>query len=295
MANHFTVVLNKLDEAFSVQETRNYGLFIQFNESGLAYCVLDYRRNKFMGVQQIKRTEFQQRQGGIKDSFHDFLKSVVTAMPWLKNPYKLVKIAYESKKHTLIPAPLYDANELENYLNFNYKSDPEEKAFSDHLVLMDTYNVFSIPTLILDEIKGIYPHTRIYHLSTILMESVLINFKNRINTNRVFLHLREKHFDLMLFDGRQMSYFNSFSYLNPEDITYYLIFVLEQLNINPENIPVVLLGKVDRSSNLFELLQRYIKHVEFGRRNDSFKFSYVFNQVQAQSFYPLLNFTLCGS
>jgi len=294
MADHFTIMLSKMDDAFSIQETRNYGLFIQFNESSFVYCILDYRRNKFMGVQQIKRNEFQQRPG-IKTSFHDFLKSVVTAMPWLKNSYKLIKIAYEGKKHTLIPGPLYDPNELETYLKFNYKSDPEEKALSDHLIVMDNYNVFSVPAVILDEMKTIYPHSRIYHLSTILMESVLINYKNRINANRVFLHLREKHFDLMLFDGRQMSYFNSFSYLNAEDVTYYLIFVLEQLNINPENIPVVLLGKVDRNSNLFELLQRYIRHVEFGRRNDNFKFSYVFNQVQPQSFYPLLNFTLCGS
>lgn len=294
MADNFTVVISKVDDAFSIQETRNYGLFIQFNEASFIYCLLDYRRNKFMGVQQIKRNEFQQRPG-TKTTFNDFLKSVITAMPWLKNPYKSVKIAYEGKKNTLIPGPLFDPNDLENYLSFNYKFDPEEKPLSDHLVLMDNYNVFSIPGATADAMAGIYPQSRIYHLSTILIESILINYKNRINANRVFLHLREKHFDLMLFDGRQMSYFNSFPYLNAEDVTYYLIFVLEQLNINPENIPVVLLGKADRSSNLFELLQRYIRHVEFGRRNENFKFSYVFNQVSPQSFYPLLNFTLCGS
>jgi len=293
MADHFTIVLSKVDDAFSIQETKNYGLFIQFNESHFVYCILDYRRNKFMGIQQIKRNEFLHRPE-IKTKFQDFLKSVITAIPWLKNSYKSVKIAYEGKKNTLIPGPLFDPNELDNYLNFNFISDPEEKALSDHLVLMDNYNVFSIPVATADAMTAIYPHTRIYHLSTILIESILINYKNRINTNRVFLHLREKHFDLMLFDGRQMSYFNSFPYLNAEDITYFLIFVLEQLNINPENIPVVLLGKVDRSSNLSELLQRYIRHVEFGRRNDNFKFSYVFNQLQPQSYYPLINFTLCG-
>ncbi|MEI6457049.1 MAG: DUF3822 family protein [bacterium] len=294
MADHFTMVLNKLDEAFSVQETRNYALFIQFNESNFIYCIFDYKRNKFMGVQQLRRNEFSNKPG-VKATFNDFLKSILNTMPWLKNPYKTVKIAYEGKKNTLIPGPLFDANEMEQYLRLNFMPEPEEKIQSDHIVLLDNFNVFSIPGTALDAVSAVYPHTRISHLSTILIESIVINYKNRINTNRVFLHVREKHFDIMLFDGRQMSYFNSFPYLNAEDVTYYLIFVVEQLGINPENIPVVLLGKADRSSNLFELLQRYIRHVEFGRRNDNFKYSHVFSHIPSQSFYPLINFIACGS
>jgi len=294
MYDRFTVILSKLDETFSIRETKNYGLFIQFNESSFIYCILDYRRNKFLGIQQISRNEFHQPPG-MKTTFHDFLQSVTTGIPWLINPYKSIKIAYEGKKSTLIPGPLFDPNNLEDYLKFNFNTDPEEKPFSDHLLIMDNYNVFSIPVSTSDAIASFFPHSQIFHLSTILIESVLINYKNRINANRAFLHLREKSFDLMLFDGRQMSYFNSFPYLNAEDITYYLIFVLEQLNINPETIPVVLLGAADPNANLFELLQRYIRHVEFGRHNDGFGFSYVFDQLSSQSFYPLLNFALCES
>ena len=294
MADHFTMVLNKLDEGFSIQETRNYGLFIQFSETAISYCILDYKRNKFLGVQQVRRNEFPSKQG-VKTTFGDFLKSVLNTMPWLKNPYKTVKLAYEGRKNTLIPAPLFDPDDPDQYMRFNFSLSEDERALADHILLLESYNVFSIPSLTQDTVSAAFPNTRISHLSTILMESIVINYRNRINANRVFLHLREKYFDIMLFDGRQMSYFNSFPYLNAEDVTYYLIFVLEQLGINPENIPVVLLGKADRSSNLFELLQRYIRHVEFGRRNDNFKYSHIFNQIPPQSFYPLINFVLCGS
>jgi hypothetical protein len=294
MADHFTMILNRLDDSFSIQETKNYGLFIQFSESGFAYCVLDYRKNRFLGIQQLRRNEFPVKQG-VKATFSDFLRSVLNAMPWLKNPYKTIRLAYEGKKSTLIPAPLYDAGDPEQYLRLNFSLLPEEKALADHLLLLDNYNVFSIPEPTRSAISTAFPNTRISHLSSVLIESIVIHYRNRINANRVFLHIREKQFDLMLFDGRQMSYFNAFPYLNAEDVTYYLIFVLEQLGINPENIPVVLLGKTDRSTNLYELLQRYIRHVEFGRRNDNYKYSPVFNQIPPQSFYPLINFVLCGS
>jgi hypothetical protein len=101
-------------------------------------------------------------------------------------------------------------------------------------------------------------------------------------------------FDLVIFDGRQLTYFNSFSFQNPDDVVYYLIFVLEQLKFNPESMPLVLLGNVEKGGALFELLYRYIRHIEFGRRNETYKYSYLFGQVPPQLNYPLMNFLSCG-
>jgi hypothetical protein len=77
-------------------------------------------------------------------------------------------------------------------------------------------------------------------------------------------------------------------------VTYYLVFVLEQLNLNPETIPLVLLGDVEATVGLSELLHRYIRHVERGRRNEAFRYSYILNQLPPQSNFPLLNFFSCA-
>jgi hypothetical protein len=294
MADLYTVLLSKLDESFNLQETRNYCLAIQFSESGFSYCILDLKRNKYIVLQQFRKNEFASPQPLSKTAFDDFLKQLITAMPWLKNPYKSVLIAYEGKKTTLIPAPLFDLAERESYLQFNYRKGEEEVAFSDHLTPLDNHLVFSMPALTMNAIRSHYPTVKIHHLTSVLIESVWINYKNRINANRVFLHLRERHFDLILFDGRQMNYCNAFPFQNAEDVAYYLIFVLEQLNLNPENIYVVLLGAVERGSGVFELLSKYVRHIEFARRNESYKYSYPISQVSPHSFYPLLNFQSCG-
>lgn len=294
MADHYTVLLSKLDESFNIQETRNYSLSIQFNETGFAYCILDVRRNKYIVLQQFRKNEFTTPQHPSKSTFDDFLHQLITTMPWLKNQYKSLLIAYEGKKSTLIPGPLFDPAERESYLQFNYQEAQEEQLFSDHLTPLDNHLVFSVPNATVNSLRKHFPGVRIHHLTSVLIESIWINYKNRINANRVFLQLRDKYFDLVLFDGRQMSYCNAFSYQNAEDVVYYLIFVLEQLNLNPENIYVILLGHVERSSSLFELLSKYVRHIEFGRRNDTYKYCYAINQVSQQSFYPLLNFQSCG-
>ncbi len=294
MNDQYTLIQNKLDESFNLQETRNYSLAIQFNESEFTYCILDLKRNKYIVLQQFKRIEYKAAQTKSKHPFQDFLNHLMMDMPWLKNPYKSVLIAYEGKRSTFIPGPLFDPAERDHYLQFNFHSEGEEQSYSDHLVPFDTHLVFPVPVSTDGAIHHHYPSVRIHHLASVLIESIWINYKNRINSSRVFLHLRENIFDLVLFDGRQLSYCNAFQYQNAEDIAYYLIFVLEQLSINPENIPVVLLGKAERNASLYELLARYIRHIEFGKRNEAFKYSYSINQLSPHAFYPLLNFQLCG-
>jgi len=296
MADLFTVVINKLDESFNIQETRNYGLSLVFGEGGFSYAVLDFKRNKYLCIQQIKKNDLTSSHGAqpIKPSFEDFLKSAFSAMPWLKNQYKTIRIAYEGKKSTLIPSLLFDVKERDHYLQFGFSGSQDEKTFSDHLIPLDIQHVYSVPAPVLNSIKSHYPSVGLVHFSSVLIESIWINYKNRINTNRVFLHIRDNMIDLMIFDGRQMSYFNSFAYQNRDDIAYYLIFVMEQLNHNPETIPLVLLGNIEKNSPLYDLLFKYVRHVEFARRNDAFKYSHILNQIPPQFYFPLLNFQACG-
>lgn len=296
MADLFQVVFNKLDESFNIQETKNYGLYMLFSDTGFSYAILDFRKNKFLGVQHVTRSEQQARPRSpvFKPTFGDFLKTLFNVMPWLKNPYKTVRLGFEGKKSTLVPSALFDAAEKKQYLRFTFAESQEEQIFSDHLVPLDAHLIYSIPDHVFDPMRQHFHNVKIVHFSSVLIGSIWHNYKNRINLNHIFLHVRHRAVDIMIFDGRQMRYFNSFPQLNPEDIVYYLVFVLEQLNFNPESLPLVLLGDVETSSSLFDLLFRYVRHIEFGRRNDSFKYSHCFNQVAPHSFYPLLNFQSCG-
>ena len=296
MADHFSTVVNKLDESFSPQDSHQYGLAVLFSEVSFSYCILDFKRNKYLGLHQVLRSDAAQRRmpQHPRTTGDDFFRNIFLSAPWLKNEYKVTRLAWEGGWSTLVPAGLFDPDEKERYLNLTIHPGPDEQVFADHLLPMDAYQVFSVPNQILNTMKGYFPKVKIVHHSSVLIESIWLNYKNRINASRTFLHVRDRYFDLMIFDGRQMSYFNSFQFHNPEDIVYYLIFVLEQLSFNPESMPLVLLGNTEKGGSLAELLTRYVRHVEFGRRNEGFKYSYLFNQVAHHAHYPLMNFLSCG-
>jgi hypothetical protein len=94
---------------------------------------------------------------------------------------------------------------------------------------------------------------------------------------------------VLAFDGGQLIYCNAFHFMTPEDIAYYLIFVFEQLNLNPEEVGLTLLGNIDRYSPVYDLLFRYIRNIEFAGRNESFGYSYLFNEIPDHFYYSLLS------
>jgi hypothetical protein len=296
MADQYTIAVNLMDESFQPGDTRNYGLAVILDESSVNCCTLDLKRNKFLGLHHFINpgARPQLGQADARLSFRDFLNAVFTDIPWLKNGFKTIKIAFNGKKSTLVPAMLFNPVEKEQYFRFNFRQEDDELIFCDHLMPLDAWNVFTVPGPVMEATQEFFPKSRVIHASSLMIESVWVNYKNRTTAPHIFLHVREQVFDLMIFDGRQMTYFNTFSFLNPEEVTYYLIFVLEQLGFNPETIPLVLLGNVAAGDGLFMLLHQYIRHIETGRRNEAYRYSYVLNQLPPQSFFPLLNFFSCG-
>ena len=296
MADQYPFALNLLDETFNPYDTRNYGLAILLSENSISFCTLDFKRNKFIGLHRCIRHDIKPLDDQVNPipSFREFLDGVSASIPWLKSTFKVVKVAYDGKKSTLIPGLLFNPDEKEQYLKFNFSLNADEMILYDHLMPMDAWQVFAIPEPVFHASRQTFTRSKVVHSTSLLIESVWINYKNRINAPHVFLHMRAPLFDLMIFDGKQMNYFNTFPFQNPEDVTYYLIFVLEQLNFNPETIPLVLLGNDEIEDDLSELLLRYMRHVQKGRRNEAYRYSYVLNQLPPQTCFPLLNFFSCG-
>ena len=106
---------------------------------------------------------------------------------------------------------------------------------------------------------------------------------------------REEAFNMLIFDKKQLIYSNAFHFRAPEDVVYFVIFVMEQLNLNPEEIPVTLLGAIEKSSPNYELLFRYIRHIDFATRNEAMHYSHVFDDIPGHAWYALSNPVLCGS
>lgn len=272
-------LFSKIDESFAENNSLNYELTFQVTDRSCAYSIFDHEKNRYVAI----------------ESYGIPLSGVIDQNQWLKKPLKSVRIIMENNRSTLIPSALFEESENETYLNFSLEPGEEEKVFFDKLSQIEVVNIYGFNKNLYDEMTGFFPGAKVCHLSSALIESIWMNFKNLITDKRIFIFVREEAFNLMIFEKKELVYSNAFHFNVPEDFVYFVIFVMEQLNLNPEEVLVTLLGNIDTESPHFELIFKYIRNIDFAARSETSDYSYVFNDVPDHFFYPLLNPGLCGS
>lgn len=293
MAETYSVVRNLTDVSFHPAESDDYGLAMILSDTELSFCIADLSRSRYISFQQIVRNDKELPAEKRLTGFPDFFSEVMDHLPYLKRNFKIFRAAFMTEMQTLIPGPVYEPASNEHYLSLMYGSQSGSQILSDHVEVMDAHQVFSVPLTIAGAIDRHLDRRRLFSFGTVLIQSIWTNY-HRTGSLRVFLNIRHAFLDIVIFNGKQISFYNTFRQHCPEDILYFLIFVMEQLNLNPEQVTVVLLGETGEDDHLAELFHTYLRHVEYGKRSSFFKFSPVLNELQPHARYALFNFLSCG-
>lgn len=293
--DHILPAVNRLDALFKETELENYYLSVQIGEKSFSYCVLDSISNKYIGVGEL-RMPVNKGPGDqeIRLPFESFFAKVVAALPVLRKRFKSCKVIWEGNKSTLVPEQLFKEQEQQKILSFNIPLDQKDKVHHDRLTDFRIVNVYAIPEKVKEILTRTFGVDHLPHLSSVLIESIYQNYRELLVHPKVFLHVREHLFDLVIMDQFKLYYANTFEFRLPEDLAYFTIYVLEQLGFSQEKAEVVLMGKITRNTPLFNLIFKYLRRVEFVRRNPGYEYSFVFNEIPHHAYYPLLNLNQCG-
>jgi hypothetical protein len=100
------------------------------------------------------------------------------------------------------------------------------------------------------------------HANSILVSKLLDASKNN-DDKKMIVNFNPGHFEIVVLQNQKLLLFNSFDYQTPEDFLYYLLFTAEQLNMNPENFKLELLGTIAEEDGFYQLAYKYIRNITF--------------------------------
>jgi hypothetical protein len=283
-------VIKKYDKALIQANSIKYKLFLQLSFESVTFCIFSPEDNKFLSIESLIFNNVHR----IQDTL-SLLKQYYSDHPWLNLPYNAVKILFESDKTTLIPAPLFDEKETDSFSRFNFSYSENTSICSDYIKHLDAYILYPVPEHLKSTLNEIFPGHILGSHSGVFIESLLINNKNLKAQKRFFVNVRKFELDIVILDGRKLLYFNSFRYSSKEDFIYFVIFVLEQLQMNPEEIELVFSGLINKNSKLFETVYKYVRSISFQSINENFNYSYVFTDIPSHYYFNLISFQLCES
>ena len=230
-------------------------LAIQVATNGLSYCCFDTLNNT---VKSIKTINFNTFDTSLKteDLFADAFKNNHE----LTAKYDEVVVIHNNNLSTFVPTALFDEDYLGSYLQYNTKVFETDFFAFDVIEKYDMNNVFipyvNINNFFLDQF-GSFNYK---HASSILVSKLLDISKNK-DEKKMFVHKNDVHFEIIVVQNQKLLLFNSFDYKTPEDFIYYIIFTAEQLNLNPENFKLELIGTIQEKDDFYKITYKYIRNV----------------------------------
>lgn len=279
--------ISLFDKSYSATKSLNYQLYIEVSNNALKYTVLDMQTNTFIGFEEYRFTSIYSDYALVNP-----LKEIISSNVLFKNEFKKIQVAFINNRSTLIPNAIFKADKLKSFHQFNFSIQEEDIFFSDQLINLSAYNVYSIP----DYIAAIFnnlKNVQYKHFSSALIEAALIETKSNKALSAINVHILPSSFQVTVIKNQKLELYNSFNYQSSEDFIYYLLFVLDQLNINNEEATLTLTGEVEKNSVIYTMLYKYIKTLNFGARPENLKFSYIFEETPKHFNYSLFNQFLC--
>lgn len=258
----------------------NY-LSIQLSLDGFSFCVYNKIQDKIgiFGVYEFDNSSsspFKQL---------DCIKELFAQEKVLQLNYKSVFVTHFNNLVTQVPRPLFNKNNLEQYLQYTVKMLENDFIAYDELNNSEIINVYIPFVNVNNFLLDTYESFTYKHSSTVLIENLLNEYKN-IEASFCFVNVTGKYFEIVVIQNKKLALYNFFSFTTKEDFIYYILFTAEQLNLNPEEFELILMGDIEKESELYDIVYQYIRNVKFYVPNNA---NLQLNEIPSHSNFTLLN------
>ena len=230
-------------------------LSIQVDLNGLSFCILDKTEKKVTYFNQVY----------FENSLSPFdvlnrLKAELSANTSFSEDFKSVQVIHQNELSTLVPNALYEESNNADYLKFNSKILQTDFIARDKLKQMDAVNVYIPYVNVNNYIFETFGTFTYKHGSTIFIEYILANQVSEKDS--MFLNIEKNMMEVLVLKNKKLQLYNRFDYSTTEDFLYYVLFVVEQLGLDPETMETKVSGRISKTSELFKAIYKYIRHVD---------------------------------
>ena len=250
-------------------------LSIQIGLNGFSFCIRN--SSEILALESYNNSLSQ-------------LEDTIEKNKWLSKEYASTNISISTKKYTLVPASLYKNEDRKKYLELNHIRTEHLDVLKDEIRPIDSFSVYGISKAEQEIITTFFPKSTVKHFSSRHIPNMLTKYKN-VEGQKMIFNIDYKQMHITVIDNSKLLYFNVFNHKSAHDCIYYILFVCEQLELNPEHLSLELMGNVNKESELYELAYTYIRNVTFSKRGVSL--SPNINSLLEHQYYTLIHQHLC--
>ena len=261
------------DRSFDSNQISNLHLSIELSSSSLSYCIIDTQKYRCLLLSSRKLES-------------DNLLEIFSNDDYLSQNFKSKSISFVNFANTLVPFELYQKKDKENLFALNHELN-DEVLLEDNL-REEIINLHAVPKLFFQTIKNILPAATLRSQSSILIN----NFTNlNLKVETMFLYLKDSFVNIVVTKGKNLLFQNKFNYVTKEDLLFYVLFSIQELNFSNEDINTIVYGNVTEDE--FSILYDYIRNIKYGNKLKDISCSNEFNSIENHCYSILYRQFLC--
>ncbi|HEY4650256.1 MAG TPA: DUF3822 family protein [Pontibacter sp.] len=279
------------DEGFTLSAASHCHLYLSLAQKSIRLAIVDLERNKFVALEDYELiTVFTAAQAA------EQLRLIATENPLLQEKgWHTVRVAVSNQHFTLVPETLYDPAHQQDYLRLHSNLNPlldDVRSYSHSS--LEAVNIFAIERVLRETIEDLFPEhpLQFVHQTSSLVKSIL-HMAGRSIPRSMYVFVERGLVTILVADEQGLQFCNVFQYHSPEDFIYYIIFVMQEQKMNPEQETITVWGDITHDASLFTILQKYIRQVKFGKKPQNIGYSYKFDDLFEHRYFELYSLHLC--
>lgn len=272
-----------VDKSLDTNDLKTSLLSIQVSLDGFSFGVYDTISKKFLA-----HTHYElELSSKTPEKLLNAIETIYEEEALLEQSYGQVVVIHQNNLCCLVPNDYFEEKSMKNYLKHSVKVLPNDFISFDSLQHSPTKTVY-IPFVNLNNFFfSKYGSFDFYHSASIFIDRLIDENKND-KGSKMMVNVHKNDFEILVLTKGLISFYNTFTAKTSADFVYYLLFTMEQLNLDPENAETEIFGTLTESSDWFQLAYQYIRKLSF-YASDNPSLPTVFNKTPKHSNFALLH------
>ncbi|WP_010136227.1 DUF3822 family protein [Ochrovirga pacifica] len=235
----------------------NISLSIQLSSDGFSFCIYNATSKE---PQHFGHYTFETAIVTPTDLLHQ-VQTIFEKDELLQSHYDAIYLIHHNNLNTFVPKTHFNEDLLHQYLQYSVKTFENDFVSYDDLENVDAAlcNVYIPFVNVNNYLFDAFGSFTYLHSSTVFLQNIL---KQYAPTDKsMFVNVYQNDFQLCVVQNKELILYNHFTFSCSEDFVYYILFVAEQLKINPNEFDLHLMGNIHKDEASYQLLYKYVRNV----------------------------------
>jgi len=176
---------------------------------------------------------------------------------YLRLPFKEIKVSVYTPNAIAVPNEFFDPGNLDSYANF-FTEEQSDILYTRPFAKFGFTSVFN-----LEQFTEELLDNHLVNAARFEQNAPVLTLGSSLAGTSLIVDFTVGSFNALLLKDDQLIFQNSFQMENPEEFNYYLLLLIQELQINIADTHLLISGIIHEEDGYFLCLQKYFSDIHF--------------------------------